>query len=223
MPPPTTHFIQVTDNGKISEVLGAHAQWVQVFFKNANQQIPITGLLQSTKEFQIKATEALPPGHGSLQFQWGPMNFYLDGQLQQVGDQFLFTHVNLYQEQKRKASRMAVPLGYPGYFSIKKINQIEVDIEAPLADIHGDGLQFIYSSQPPIQSGDHISGTVHLNKFPEVQLAGHVRHCAIKVDSNAIGVELAHLEFGSENALRELLLFFRHDVFNFNKKKASSP
>lgn len=217
-----THFMLITNAEKIKSVLDLIPSWQNIFVKTSKGSFSVKSVTLTGSDVQIEFLDQSPEASaGSLYFSIGDLCYYLDGDLKK-DSVYKFAYQNLNQEQKRRTPRMSVPGDYPATFSLEKLNGHEASEQAKVTDIHGSGLQLYLQLSIPVKNGDQIVGTLRINKFPEIKLSGVVRHQVEKDGGSFTGVELNHREFGSENKLLELLAFYQHDVFYFNKKKAAN-
>jgi hypothetical protein len=218
------HFVPIPQSEEKEKILNSLNLWMDIAFYNPSWQFfKIQSVQEIPKGFEISFTGISPTaGPGNVRFSVGDGSYQLDGTLILKDGVFQFIYKNLYREQKRRLQRVAVPAGYPGHFIFQKLGGRELNEQTQLLDIHGDGLQFEASRELVVQSGEHAEGVVRISKFPEVKIAGIVRHCFVRNGVTVAGLEIQHLEFGSEDKLAELILFFRHDVFYFNKNKAGT-
>jgi hypothetical protein len=217
MPSRTTVFVLVSSPDKVNFVKSHIDMWKNIFVKTKTDMFPVKSIRILDADAMVEFLDKTPEdGAGSMYFEIENMCYHFEGVLKSSS---LFTFGNLNQEQKRKFPRMLVPKDYPAYFVIDKVDGKDVSHEAPLLDIHGEGLQFHVSPSFTIKDGEHVTGTIRINKFSPLKVGGTVRHSVTK---SSVGVEINHREFGSDGKLMELLAFYQHDVFYFNKKKAAN-
>jgi hypothetical protein len=222
MPPSQTFFMLITNPEKISAVLEAFPTWANIFIKCNRESFFVNSVKLQGRTLSLKFESQVPAKDLVLvHFEIGKTGYYFDGLLEKQGDGFRIQLGSLNQEQSRKIPRMNVPTDYPAHFVAQKLNGKEVSFESHLIDINGSGIQFSVTPVTPVKIGDHMVGIVKINKFKEVKLSGTVRHFRTHGNATYAGLEFNHREFGSENDLLELLAFFQHDVFYFNKKKAA--
>lgn len=211
MAAPTTHFLKVSLE-ESKKLVARSGEWKNLHFKTAQGDLTPITLSNSGEGYLTIEGGPAAETQGSVHFYLGDTIYFAEGKL--LDKQFTWTM--FYREQKRKLVRLDVPANYPAGFKLKSVNALEKNSDGRVLDLHADGLRLVFSADLGLKSGDRIAGVLTLNKFPPVEIAGTVRHCA--KDPEAFGVEANHLEFASEDKMRELMLFFRADVFYFNKK-----
>lgn len=213
----TTHYLPVNDSNEIQNILRNFSQATQLVYKQKDgTPFAVVSYQNIGNKFKIQTAPSTPSNmEGQLYFRWQEIAYYFEGKLENS----IFIPEYLYREQKRKLPRLIVPENYPASFALESINNSEKSMVFNILDLHGDGLKIYTSTPQKIKSNDMLHGKIKISKFPEVKIAGLARHVYEKDGKEYAGIEIQHLIFSSEDKLRELLLFYRADVFYFNQKK----
>lgn len=214
-------FVPINNKTEIDNLFKRINEWVNLVFRASDFEAKIQSISQNSDGLFFLFPGITPAHtHGNFEFELDDNKYQMEGDLTPQNDGFIFRHQLIFREQKRKLTRMVVPEGYPAHFDIEKIGGEDFTAKAVLLDIHGDGFQMTGPITMPLKFGLRLEGVIKIKDFPDVRVGGLIRHCLKRDDNLYAGVEIHHLDFGSEDKLRELLLFFRHDVFYFIKNKA---
>ena len=207
-------FLQLRRPDQIEKVLKKINVWSNiVLFKGPDSAFKVQSLKQFEQTFEISFT-ALSPIEGDcfIRFEIENIIYQIDGQLELKNEDYIFNFKEFHRELKRRLLRLEVPEDYPGFFDLNEVAGQKIKEETRLMDMTNDGFLFSSKNSLSIKLGDLVTGHIRIRKLPAVQIAGVIRHCMQKDGKIMAGVEIHHLEFGSEEKMAELITFFKLDV-----------
>ena len=211
------YFLKLQQQEQIDTVLKKIAVWSDIALHKIDGLIfKVQSLQLCHQTFSLTFTALNPiSGEYFLHFNMEDVNYQIRGVLAVLdGPTYVLTITDFSQELKRRIARLKILEGSSASFLVKQAGGKNLKQETKIKDIHTDGFLFLSEAPLSIKAGDLIQGTIHIKPFDEVQVGGVIRHCLKKDGVVMAGVEIYHLEFGSEEKMAELMTIYKRDTKN---------
>ena len=205
MPTSKPYFLKMHQQDQIDKVLQNIGGWSQICLHKEAELFKVQSLQKKSAHFSLTFAALNPLGGDCLlSFNIEHAIYQMSGQLIAENNTYTFTVKDLSQELSRRIPRIEIPKNLQAVFVVLQAAGQNLKQETQLKDIHTNGFLFSSDNTISIKAGDLIQGVIRIQSFDDIQVGGIIRHC-LKTDRLVTaGIEIYHLEFGSEEKMAAL-------------------